>query len=318
VFEALHYLFGRNPVSYSYVSGYGGQPVRNVHHRHWANQLDPTLPIAPPGVLSGGPNSGLQDPVAERRLQGCKPQKCFVDHIEAYSLNEVTVNWNSALAWIANWAAEKSGTTTPPDNTPPTTPGTPVASNVTGTGVTLTWTASSDPESGVRSYDVLAFEGDTVRVITTVTGTSATLTGLRPNTAYRFAVQARNGADLKSALSGAVPVTTKPDSPTYCKVSYQASTWSTGLSANITITNTSGTDWNSWTLGFTWPGSQKITQGWSATWAQTGAAVTAASMSYNSRVPAGGSVQIGFNASSTPPHQEPTGYTVNGQPCSKG
>lgn len=108
VFEAMHYLLGRNPMSYSYVSGYGGQPVRNVHHRHWANQLDPTLPIAPPGALSGGPNSGLQDPVAERQLQGCKPQKCFVDHIEAYSLNEVTVNWNSALAWIANWAAEKS------------------------------------------------------------------------------------------------------------------------------------------------------------------------------------------------------------------
>ncbi|MBP2328231.1 endoglucanase [Kibdelosporangium banguiense] len=319
VFEALHYLFGRNPVSYSYVSGYGGQPVRNVHHRHWANQLNSTLPIAPPGVLSGGPNSGLQDPIAARMLQGCKPQKCFVDHIEAYSLNEVTVNWNSALAWIANWAAEKSGTPTPPDNTPPTTPGTPVASNVTSSGVTLTWTASSDPESGVRDYDVISIEGDTQRVVTTVTGTSATLTGLRPNTAYRFAVQARNGADLKSALSGAVPVTTKLDTGgTYCKIAYQANTWSTGLTANITITNTSGAEWSSWTLGFTWPGSQKITQGWSAAWTQTGAAVTATAMSYNSRVPAGGSVQTGFNASSTPPHSEPTAFTVNGQPCSKG
>ena len=318
VFEALHYLFGRNPVSYSYVSGYGGQPVRNVHHRHWANQLDPTLPIAPPGVLSGGPNSGLQDPVAERRLQGCKPQKCFVDHIEAYSLNEVTVNWNSALAWIANWAAEKSAPPIPPDNTPPTTPGTPVAANVTATGATLTWTASSDPESGVRNYDVISIEGDTLRVVTTVTGTSATLTGLRPNTAYRFAVQARNGAGLTSALSGAVPVTTGADGQTYCKIAYQATGWSTGLTASITITNTSGADWGSWTLRFTWPGNQRITEGWSATWTQTGAAVSATSLSWNSRVPAGGSVQVGFNASSSPPHPEPTDFTVNGQPCSRG
>jgi endoglucanase len=266
-------------------------------------------------VLSGGPNTGLQDPIAARLLQGCKPQKCFVDHIEAYSLNEVTVNWNSALAWVANWAAEKSS---PADTTAPTTPGTPVASGVTSTGVTLTWAASSDPQSGVKDYDVISIEGDTMRVVTTVTGTSATLTGLRPNTAYRFAVQARNGAGLKSALSGMVPVTTKPDGQTYCKVAYRATTWSSGLSAYITITNTSNAEWPSWTLRFTWPGNQKITQGWSANWSQTGSVVTGTSMPWNSRVPVGGSVQTGFNASSTPPHSEPTDFTVNGQPCSKG
>jgi endoglucanase len=318
VFEALHYLFGRNPVSYSYVSGYGGQPVRNVHHRHWANQLDPSTPIAPPGALSGGPNSGLQDPIAERMLQGCKPQKCFVDHIEAYSLNEVTVNWNSALAWIANWAAEKSGTPIPPDSTPPTTPGTPVAANITATGATLTWTAASDPESGVRNYDVVSLEGDTPRVVTTVTGTSATLTGLRPATAYRLAVRARNGAGLTSALSGAVPVTTGPDGQTHCRITYQATGWSTGLTATVTITNTSGAEWTSWRLGFTWPGNQRITEGWAATWTQTGAAVSATPLSWNSRVTAGGSTQVGFNASSSPPHQEPTDFTINGQPCSRG
>jgi endoglucanase len=241
-----------------------------------------------------------------------------VDHIEAYSLNEVTVNWNSALAWIANWAAEKSAPTVPPDSTPPTTPGTPVAANVTATGATLTWTASSDSESGVRTYDVLSIEGDTARVVTSVTGTSATLTGLAPNTAYRFAVQARNGAGLASARSGAVQVTTSPDGQRPCKITYQATGWSTGLSATVTITNTSSTDWGSWTLGFTWPGNQRVTEGWSATWTQTGAAVSATSISWNGRVPASGSVQVGFNASSTPPHQEPTDFTVNGQPCSRG
>ncbi|MGA6161866.1 glycoside hydrolase family 9 protein [Amycolatopsis magusensis] len=107
-FGVMNYLLGRNPVNYSYVSGWGDEPVRNVHHRHWANQLDPTLPIAPPGALSGGPNSALQDPIAAGLLKGCPAQRCFIDHIEAYSVNEVTVNWNSALAWLANWTAEKS------------------------------------------------------------------------------------------------------------------------------------------------------------------------------------------------------------------
>jgi endoglucanase len=28
--------------------------------------------------------------------------------VDAYSVNEVTVNWNSAFAWLSNWAAEQS------------------------------------------------------------------------------------------------------------------------------------------------------------------------------------------------------------------
>ncbi|MEV6237659.1 glycoside hydrolase family 9 protein [Lentzea sp. NPDC051838] len=109
VFEALHYLLGRNPLSTSYVAGYGDQAVQNVHHRFWAKQNDPTLPIAPPGSISGGPNSALQDPVVQRLLVGCPQQKCWVDDIGAYSVNEVAVNWNSALAWVSGWAAEKAG-----------------------------------------------------------------------------------------------------------------------------------------------------------------------------------------------------------------
>lgn len=107
-FAALNYLLGRNPTNYSYVAGYGDQPVRNVHHRFWANQLDPSLPTAPPGAMSGGPNSGLQDPVAARLLTGCPAQRCFVDRTEAYSVNEVAINWNAALAWLSNWTAEQS------------------------------------------------------------------------------------------------------------------------------------------------------------------------------------------------------------------
>ncbi|NKE62867.1 hypothetical protein FXN61_41560, partial [Lentzea sp. PSKA42] len=34
-------------------------------------------------------------------------QKCWVDDIGAYSVNEVAVNWNSALAWVTGKGGEE-------------------------------------------------------------------------------------------------------------------------------------------------------------------------------------------------------------------
>jgi endoglucanase len=43
-------------------------------------------------------------------LKGCPLQKCFVDHIEAYSVNELAINWNAALVWAAAWLDEHGAT----------------------------------------------------------------------------------------------------------------------------------------------------------------------------------------------------------------
>ncbi|WP_112236541.1 glycoside hydrolase family 9 protein [Kribbella monticola] len=102
--EAMDYLLGRNAINQSYVTGYGERASHNQHHRFWAHSLDPSLPSPAPGSLAGGPNSGLQDPVAERNLQGCAPATCYLDDIGSYSTNEVAVNWNSALAWMTAFA----------------------------------------------------------------------------------------------------------------------------------------------------------------------------------------------------------------------
>jgi endoglucanase len=106
--DAMGYLLGRNPLSQCYVSGYGSKPLRWPHHRFWSFQVDKRFPPAPPGCLSGGPNSGLQDPYVQAAgLKGCAPQKCFVDNIEAWSANEITINWNSPLAWVASFLDER-------------------------------------------------------------------------------------------------------------------------------------------------------------------------------------------------------------------
>ena len=74
--DAMNYLLGMNGMGQSYVTGYGSRPLTNPHHRFWAHELAPNLPGPPPGCLSGGPNSDLQDPkVQEAGLAGCKPQK---------------------------------------------------------------------------------------------------------------------------------------------------------------------------------------------------------------------------------------------------
>ncbi|RSM44574.1 endoglucanase [Amycolatopsis balhimycina DSM 5908] len=313
-FQAMDYLLGRNPANYSYVSGHGDQAVQNVHHRFWAHELDPSLPTAPPGALSGGPNSGLQDPTAARLLAGCAPQRCFVDDIQAYSVNEVAINWNSALAWLANWTAEKSPSTV--DTTPPAAAGEPAVSAVAGTSATVTWAASSDPESGIKGYDVVSVTGAARKVLATVTGTTATLTGLTPSTAYTLVVVARNGAGLAGPDSPSAQFTTLPDKPAGgCAVTYTANTWNSGFTAALTLTNTGTTAWTTWALKFSFPGSQKVTQGWSATWSQSGPDVTATAMPWNGSVAPGKSVPIGFNGSYTGTNSNPAAFTVNGKAC---
>ncbi|MGC0209182.1 cellulase family glycosylhydrolase [Streptomyces levis] len=95
------------------------------------------------------------------------------------------------------------------DTTPPTAPGTPTASGVTSSSVTLAWGAATDA-SGVTGYDVVRIGGGTETVATSTAGTSATLTGLAPATSHTFAVYARDAAGNRSPRSGTVTVTTSP------------------------------------------------------------------------------------------------------------
>jgi endoglucanase len=107
VVDGMGYILGDNPLDQSYVSGYGARPLLHPHHRFWANQLDAALPPPPPGAVSGGPNTGLQDSYAQGfGLKGCAPETCFVDHIESFSTNEITINWNAPLAWTAAFLDE--------------------------------------------------------------------------------------------------------------------------------------------------------------------------------------------------------------------
>ncbi|WP_408058041.1 glycoside hydrolase family 9 protein [Verrucosispora sioxanthis] len=204
------------------------------------------------------------------------------------------------------------------DTVPPTTPGTPTVSAVTSTGATLTWAPSTD-NVGVTGYRIYRVHLVDV-LVDTVTAPTHTLTGLSPQTGYQFYVVAIDAAGNASPPSGAVTVTTSAPLPTSpCRVTYGTNDWSTGFTANITITNTGTTAINGWTLAFSFPNAgQRVGQGWSATYAQTGAAVTATNMSYNGNLAPGASVGIGFNGTHTGSNPKPTTFTLNGATCTIG
>ncbi|MEU3399845.1 glycoside hydrolase family 9 protein [Streptomyces filamentosus] len=105
--QAMDYVLGRNALNVSYVTGYGEVSAQNQHSRWYARQLDPASPRPPAGSLAGGANSSIQDPLAQEKLKGCVGQFCYIDDIQSWSTNELTINWNAALAWMASYVADQ-------------------------------------------------------------------------------------------------------------------------------------------------------------------------------------------------------------------
>ncbi|MEV4895316.1 condensation domain-containing protein, partial [Nonomuraea sp. NPDC055795] len=103
---------------------------------------------------------------------------------------------------------DRISTTVPPDPEPPTAPGNlRVVGEVRPSAVDLAWDASTD-NVGVSSYVI--YNGG--NVIKTVGGnqTTATVTGLTPNTGYVLSVLAYDAAGNGSPASNNVPFTTPP------------------------------------------------------------------------------------------------------------
>ncbi len=91
----VNYVFGTNPMSISYVTGFGSNSPVKTHHRP-STTIGKTLP----GMLVGGPNSALEDPYSKSVFKDTPPAKCYVDYTEAYSVNEITIYWNSPLIFV--------------------------------------------------------------------------------------------------------------------------------------------------------------------------------------------------------------------------
>ncbi|MFD4737550.1 glycosyl hydrolase family 18 protein [Streptomyces virginiae] len=130
---------------------------------------------------------------------------------------------------------------TQPGDTPPTAPGTPTASNIADTSLTLTWTPATD-DKGVKNYDV--YRGSSK--IATVTGTGYADSGLTKGTTYTYSVTARDTIDQTGPSSGSTTVTTTggvipPDPGDKVKLGYFTNWGVYGRNYHVKNLVTSGT-----------------------------------------------------------------------------
>ncbi|MFE9680241.1 cellulase family glycosylhydrolase [Streptomyces sp. NPDC006285] len=206
----------------------------------------------------------------------------------------------------------------PGDIQAPTAPGTPAASAVGATSVTLTWGAATD-NVGVTGYDVVRVGGGAESTVAASATTTATVTGLTADTAYTFAVYARDAAGNRSARSTTVNVTTDEGGGTpgaSCSVGYRvANEWPGGFQGEITIRNTGPAAISGWKLVFAFANGQTVSNMWGGTPTQSGATVSVAPASYTSDIPAGGSVSVGFTAARGAANTAPAAFALNGTTC---
>src|SRR4051812_18127265 len=126
------------------------------------------------------------------------------------------------------------------------------------------------------------------------------------------------GAAALAAVGLATVVVTEANAEGTCSVQYQnQSDWGTGATVNLTITN-NGPAITSWTVGFSFAGNQKVTNGWNGDYSQSGSDVTVKSQGYNGSLATGAATSSGFNLSYSGANVSPTTFTLNGTVCGGG
>ncbi len=101
--KVLDYLLGKNPLDMSFVTGYGSKYAKHPHHRPSTSD-NVEEPI--PGMLVGGPQPGGEDvgPKAEWKCDDYRTGQAataYTDQQCSYATNEVAINWNAPLAYLA-------------------------------------------------------------------------------------------------------------------------------------------------------------------------------------------------------------------------
>jgi hypothetical protein len=199
------------------------------------------------------------------------------------------------------------------DTQPPTTPGTPTASNVTTTLGTLVWSASAD-NVGVTGYTVQELAGGTWTNYTTSVINVATVSGLSASTSYTFAVIAHDAAGNNSARSQPVTFSTLPyGTGLTCSVFIQS--FNGGYTVSGGIPNMAPTTSNGWKLTFTLPASLGVYTVWNGALTRTGSQATIVNLAYTGAIAPGYTLAVGFTGPSTGTFTPPSGFMLNGVSC---
>jgi O-glycosyl hydrolase len=167
-----------------------------------------------------------------------------------------------------------------------------------GTGQTLSYSAAGLPAGlSIAPGTGLISGTPTTAGTSTVTVTATDGTGASGSATFTWTISGTGGGGT-------------------CQVTYATqSQWAGGFVAGVTIANTGSSPISGWTLKFTFPGDQEITNAWSGTETQSGENVTITNASYNGTIAPGGNTSLGFQGTWTSSDAVPTAFTVNGAAC---
>lgn len=102
--EQLNYILGCNVKNMTYVTGVGTISPMNPHHRpSYSDGI-----VAPiPGLMVGGPDKYLDDAVLQATYTTLTPPaRCYIDNWQSYASNEIAINWNAPLVFVAGYFNE--------------------------------------------------------------------------------------------------------------------------------------------------------------------------------------------------------------------
>ena len=95
--ELVNFIYGRNPLNVSFVTGSAWSSPKFPHHRicHADGIVDPI-----PGLLVGGINSDRQDMHRKPSYPNDLPGFSYTDERCSFASNETAINWNSPLTAV--------------------------------------------------------------------------------------------------------------------------------------------------------------------------------------------------------------------------
>jgi lytic cellulose monooxygenase (C4-dehydrogenating) len=244
------------------------------------------------------------------------------DYILTYVSKQGYDPTKAALKWSDLTLLQKTGRYAPMNNYKVDVN---VPSDITGHHVVYTiWQASHLDQAYFFCSDVLFPGGTSTPTATPTAPVSPTVlptftptvpptgvtptvspTRVTPTVSPTRVTPTRTGTPTRSVTPTATGTTGTPGARS-CSATYKpVSQWTDGFQSEITVTAGSSAI-NDWTVTWTWPGNQKVTQAWSATVTSSGSAVTATSYSWNAKLAAGAATTFGVLGSFTGTNAAPT------------
>ncbi len=105
----LDYILGKNGNNISFVTGIGARHMMHPHHRPSASDgIDEPVP----GLMAGGPNQNRDDDALKAKFTSSSPPALvYLDDQSSYASNEIAINWNAPLVFVAGYFASEGNVT---------------------------------------------------------------------------------------------------------------------------------------------------------------------------------------------------------------